>query len=413
MFCSKCGNQVPDGAAFCSACGNRLSAPQVPVVPAEPVVPVAPVVPTEPVVPVAPVVPVEPVAPVAPVEPIAPVVPAPAVPVEPVVPVAPVIPVEPIVPEQQFVPQPEVQAAPVAPVEPVIPVQPTYEVPQAPVYNQPAEQYGYAQPTPVVPLAPQPEPQKPNKKGGKLWIIIVIAVLILGLVGVGVFGYTEGWFDDLFGGSGSSQTSNNKDDDKDDNSSNTSSDNTQSGNQSGTGSDNSSTGNNSTNDTTSENNSTNNTTSSNTTSQDAVQDPNYNNQLNQPDFGLDEDEHIQPDMPEYDEPIDGNYAELEALVDTLRPSLQVTIQQYAQQGINLSVYVDGYSLVYSCQYTVALGDRNKVAQNLQNDLESAEKVQLYTNLCKTLKNSGAPLTQSVRCEFFDVNGKLLASKDYR
>ena len=26
MFCPKCGNQVPDGAAFCNACGNKLEA---------------------------------------------------------------------------------------------------------------------------------------------------------------------------------------------------------------------------------------------------------------------------------------------------------------------------------------------------------------------------------------------------
>ena len=224
MFCSNCGNQVPDNAAFCSVCGNKLQAPQMPVAP---VVPVAPIVPAAPVVAQTPAEPMAPAAPVIPVEPIAPVAPA-----EPIVSTEPTAPAVPV--------------TPTAPVEPVIPVQPTYEAPQAPVYNQPSEQYGYAQPTPVVPFTPQPEPQKPNKKGGKLWIIIVIVVLVLALVGVGVFGYTEGWFNDLFGGSGLSQTSNNKDDDKDDNSSNTSSDNTQSGNQSGTGSENSSTGNNST-----------------------------------------------------------------------------------------------------------------------------------------------------------------------
>ena len=30
MFCPKCGNQVPDGAAFCNACGNKLEAQAAP-----------------------------------------------------------------------------------------------------------------------------------------------------------------------------------------------------------------------------------------------------------------------------------------------------------------------------------------------------------------------------------------------
>ncbi|MCF0230545.1 MAG: hypothetical protein HUJ76_12750, partial [Parasporobacterium sp.] len=30
MFCSKCGNQVPDGGAFCPVCGNKIAAPAQP-----------------------------------------------------------------------------------------------------------------------------------------------------------------------------------------------------------------------------------------------------------------------------------------------------------------------------------------------------------------------------------------------
>ena len=64
MFCSKCGTQLPDGAAFCSNCGNAVAAPAAPVAPVAPVAPAAPVY-EAPVAPVAPAAPVyqQPVAP--------------------------------------------------------------------------------------------------------------------------------------------------------------------------------------------------------------------------------------------------------------------------------------------------------------------------------------------------------------
>lgn len=43
MFCPKCGNQLPDGAAFCASCGSPLNA--------QPVAPVEATAPTQPVVP--------------------------------------------------------------------------------------------------------------------------------------------------------------------------------------------------------------------------------------------------------------------------------------------------------------------------------------------------------------------------
>lgn len=45
MFCTKCGNQIPDGSAVCPICGAQLAAPQPapqPVPQAAPVAPVAP-----------------------------------------------------------------------------------------------------------------------------------------------------------------------------------------------------------------------------------------------------------------------------------------------------------------------------------------------------------------------------------
>ncbi|MBQ6815107.1 MAG: zinc-ribbon domain-containing protein [Lachnospiraceae bacterium] len=69
MFCSKCGNQLPDGIAFCPSCGNQINSQPVAPTPVEPAAPfIEPVVPTiEPVVPT-----IEPTAPI--VEPTAPIV---------------------------------------------------------------------------------------------------------------------------------------------------------------------------------------------------------------------------------------------------------------------------------------------------------------------------------------------------
>lgn len=51
MFCSKCGTQNADGAAFCCGCGAPLGAAQAPVAPVPPVTPAAPVPPVAPVAP--------------------------------------------------------------------------------------------------------------------------------------------------------------------------------------------------------------------------------------------------------------------------------------------------------------------------------------------------------------------------
>lgn len=39
MFCPKCGNQNPDGAAFCGSCGSALTQQEIPAKPVEPPTP--------------------------------------------------------------------------------------------------------------------------------------------------------------------------------------------------------------------------------------------------------------------------------------------------------------------------------------------------------------------------------------
>lgn len=52
MFCTNCGNKVPDGSNFCVSCGTRLNAPAAPIQ-TQPVAPIRPVMPAAPVVPAA------------------------------------------------------------------------------------------------------------------------------------------------------------------------------------------------------------------------------------------------------------------------------------------------------------------------------------------------------------------------
>ena len=146
MFCTKCGNQLPDSVAFCPFCGNKLAG-----IPAAPVAPVA----VAPVAPVAAPVVEAPVAPVAPVA--APVVEAPAAPVAPVA--APVV---------------EAPAAPVAPV---------------------------AAPVVEAPVATQPAPKKKHTL-----LIVIIAVVAALAVAAGAL-YFTGVFDNLFGSSQSEKES--------------------------------------------------------------------------------------------------------------------------------------------------------------------------------------------------------------
>ena len=47
MFCTKCGNQIPDGSAVCPICGAQLAAPQPAPQPAPQAAPVAPVAPAQ------------------------------------------------------------------------------------------------------------------------------------------------------------------------------------------------------------------------------------------------------------------------------------------------------------------------------------------------------------------------------
>lgn len=184
-FCTNCGSQVRDTAAFCAKCGTKLdptpvAAPEAPEAPVAEAVP-APV--AEPVVEAAPAPVAEP-APVAPA-PVAEPVAAPAPVAEPVVEAAPVAePVPVAVPVAEAAPAPApVEATPVA--APAL--APAPAAPEAPAAAEPIPFEAPSGPVPAAPVVADPAAApKKNSKVGLIILFAAIGVVALALIIVGV-----------------------------------------------------------------------------------------------------------------------------------------------------------------------------------------------------------------------------------
>ena len=208
-FCHNCGSPVREGAAFCGNCGTKLSiAPEA--VPAPEAIPVAAVeAPTaepapameaapaveqipvaEPVIPAA----AEPAAETVPVTDTAPV--AEAVPVAETVPVTDTVPVA--VPVAATVAVPAAAPAPAAEAFPEAAPAPVAPAPfeAAPVSAAPMPFEAPSGPVPVtVPDPASADAQAPKKnKGALIAILIASGVVLLALLGVGIWAVLNGGF---------------------------------------------------------------------------------------------------------------------------------------------------------------------------------------------------------------------------
>lgn len=190
-FCTNCGSQVRDTAAFCAKCGAKLdptpvAAPEAPEAPVAEAVP-APV--AEPVVEAAP-------APVAPAPVVEPIPAAPAPVAEPVVEAAPAPVAEPVpaaVPVAEAAPAPApVEAVPVAaPVEATPAAAPAPApapaVSEAPAAAEPIPFEAPSGPVPAAPVVADPAAApKKNSKVGLIILFAAIGVVALALIIVGV-----------------------------------------------------------------------------------------------------------------------------------------------------------------------------------------------------------------------------------
>ena len=197
MYCSNCGTKIDDDAKFCLNCGAKaaasVAAPSVSSV--ETVYPVQPVAQPEPVQTAQPVVQTEPV--------------------QTAQPVAQTVPVQTTQPSGQYYPQPTIFPQGYDPASPTMPPYTQAETPaaaEAPVNIPQAavQQTTYQEPVPgmnppYVPGKSQPQVQAPQamgqtpqytaapiqaapkKKKGKAGLIIVAALLILALIGAGLY----------------------------------------------------------------------------------------------------------------------------------------------------------------------------------------------------------------------------------
>ena len=194
MFCKQCGAKVPDGTLFCVGCGSPMNAK--PVSSSARALQGGAQQDTAAVRP-----PVQ--------QPPRPVVQQPTQ-VQPPQPAAQqptqVQPPRPAVQQPTQVQPPRPAAQQPTQVQPPRPAayQPTQGQPPKPGAGyppQPTPGYQPPQPTPITvtdPTAPAPRAAAPapaKSGGGKGLVIALIAVLVAALVGVGVFGFLQGWFD--------------------------------------------------------------------------------------------------------------------------------------------------------------------------------------------------------------------------
>ncbi len=185
-FCTNCGSQVRDTAAFCAKCGTKLdptpvAAPEAPEAPVAEAVP-APV--AEPVVEAAPAPVAEP-APVAPAPVVEAIPAAPAPVAEPVAEAAPVAePVPVAVPVAEAAPAPApVEATPAAAPAPA----PAPAAPEAPAAAEPIPFEAPSGPVPAAPVVADPAAApKKNSKVGLIILFAAIGVVALALIIVGV-----------------------------------------------------------------------------------------------------------------------------------------------------------------------------------------------------------------------------------
>ena len=179
-FCTNCGSQVRDTAAFCAKCGAKLDPTPVaaPEAPEAPVAEAAPAPVAEPVVEAAP-------APVAPAPVAEPIPAAPAPVVEPIAEAAPVAePVPVAVPVAEAAPAPApVEATPAAAPAPA----PAPAAPEAPAAAEPIPFEAPSGPVPAAPVVADPAAApKKNSKVGLIILFAAIGVVALALIIVGV-----------------------------------------------------------------------------------------------------------------------------------------------------------------------------------------------------------------------------------
>lgn len=208
MFCNHCGSKLEGNTQFCPNCGKPVNAaPEA--LPKQPTSFFAPAMdladttlrprPSAPVAPAPNFAPAE----SAPVSACArPAVAAPAAQASPVE-AAPVAYARPTAPAPAYIPAEAIPAT-------------AYEKPAPYPSEAPtvAESAAVEAPS-VIRRPPVMAPRPKKKKSGLLWVWVIVALLVAGLVGVSIWGFVDGWLPELFSGSGTSNSGDEGEEDED------------------------------------------------------------------------------------------------------------------------------------------------------------------------------------------------------
>ncbi len=105
--------------------------------------------------------------------------------------------------------------------------------------------------------------------------------------------------------------------------------------------------------------------------------------------------------------------ELEKLVqeDEFQEQVKALSETYEAKGIKLEVVAEGDSVVYKCIYTVSI-DESKDKEELTEHLESKSFETSIESVLRSFK-AQVPQTRSVIVRYIDMNGNVVASKEYK
>lgn len=110
---------------------------------------------------------------------------------------------------------------------------------------------------------------------------------------------------------------------------------------------------------------------------------------------------------------DANLTELEKLVkeDQFQEQVKALSETYEPKGMKLEVVAEGDTVVYKCIYTVQI-DTEKSQEELTEHLESKAFETSIDSVLRSFK-AQVPQTRAVVVRYIDMNGNIIASKEYK
>ena len=97
-------------------------------------------------------------------------------------------------------------------------------------------------------------------------------------------------------------------------------------------------------------------------------------------------------------------------IEKEKASLDALSSSYTSLGLKTNIYAKGNSLVYSYQYTTDIGSNDFLKESLNSTLESLSST--YDSLLSMMKIQ-VPNAESIIVEYLDIDGNVIASKEYK